>query len=102
MGGGNHPGAAGSGSVGRRKRQDGVARLAGRGVRRGWTDDKGLVTIAEALRLADKNDERLYEAEVYRIKGELTLAQSSLQRLASSVTEAEECFLKAIEIAQRQ
>jgi class 3 adenylate cyclase/tetratricopeptide (TPR) repeat protein len=35
--------------------------------------DEGLATIAEALRLVEKNDERFYEAEVYRIKGELTL-----------------------------
>jgi predicted ATPase len=35
----------------------------------------GLETIAEALRLVDKNDERFYEAELYRIKGQLTLQQ---------------------------
>jgi ATP/maltotriose-dependent transcriptional regulator MalT len=75
--------------------------------------DDGLAVVAEALRLVDKNDERFYEAELYRIKGELTLAQSSVQRLESSVTdprpltpdpqgEAEECFRRAIEIAQRQ
>lgn len=64
--------------------------------------EDGLTTVAEALRLVEKNDDRHYEAEVYRIKGELTLAQSSVQSLASSVKEAEECFLKAIEIAQHQ
>jgi DNA-binding winged helix-turn-helix (wHTH) protein/tetratricopeptide (TPR) repeat protein len=35
--------------------------------------EEGLAAIAEALRLVDKNDERLYEAEVYRIQGELIL-----------------------------
>jgi ATP/maltotriose-dependent transcriptional regulator MalT len=35
--------------------------------------DEGLETIAEALRLVDKNDERFYEAELYRVKGELLL-----------------------------
>ena len=38
--------------------------------------EEGLATLAEALRLVDKNDERFYEAELYRLKGELTLAQS--------------------------
>lgn len=36
--------------------------------------DKGLATIAEALQLVEKNNERWYEAEVWRIKGELLLA----------------------------
>ncbi len=58
--------------------------------------EEGLATIAEALRLVDKNDERFYEAEVYRLKGELTLRQESTEQ------EAEACFLKAIEIAQKQ
>jgi tetratricopeptide (TPR) repeat protein len=64
--------------------------------------DEGLAAIAEALRLVDKNDERIYEAEVYRLRGELTLAQSSVQSLASRVHEAEACFLKAIAVAQKQ
>ena len=37
--------------------------------------EEGLAAIAEALRLVDKNDERLYEAELYRIRGELLLMQ---------------------------
>jgi hypothetical protein len=41
---------------------------------------KGLAAIAEALRLVDKNDERLYEAEVYRIKGELLLQTANASR----------------------
>jgi hypothetical protein len=62
-----------------------------------------------------------WEAELYRQKGELTLAQSSVQRLESRVknrsktkndvpqsafrnpqSEAEACFLKAIEVARSQ
>jgi predicted ATPase len=35
--------------------------------------EKGLAAVAEALWLVEKNDERMYEAEVYRLKGELTL-----------------------------
>jgi predicted ATPase len=76
--------------------------------------DGGLATIAEVLRLVEKNDERYYEAEVWRIKGELTLQKSKTSpgqvedkyqtnRNPSEVEqEAEACFLKAIEIAQRQ
>jgi predicted ATPase len=45
---------------------------------------------------------RVSEAELYRLKGELTLAQSSIQSLTSRVKEAEACFLKAIEIAYQQ
>jgi predicted ATPase len=65
--------------------------------------EEGLTMLTEALAVADKSGERFYEAEIYRLKGELTLAQSSVQGLASSVQkEAEECFLRAIEIARRQ
>jgi ATP/maltotriose-dependent transcriptional regulator MalT len=46
--------------------------------------DDGLATVAEALRLVDKNDERFYEAELYRIKGELSL-QSKVESRKSQV-----------------
>jgi predicted ATPase len=62
--------------------------------------------LAEALAMVDKTDERFYEAELYRLKGELTLAQSRVQSLESRVqsleSEAEECFQKAIDIARKQ
>jgi class 3 adenylate cyclase/predicted ATPase len=65
--------------------------------------EEGLATLAQALEVADKSSERFYEAELYRLKGELTLAQSSVQSLESSVQKvAEECFWKAIEIARKQ
>ena len=38
---------------------------------------EGLAAVAEALRLVEKNDERYYAAEVWRMKGELLLAQAS-------------------------
>ena len=41
--------------------------------------EEGLTVLAEALALVDKTGERYYEAELYRLKGELTLAQSSVQ-----------------------
>jgi len=76
--------------------------------------EQGLPLLEEALTVANNTGEREYEAEVYRLKGELTLQQlqvsgskvlveegleSSLQRLESA---AEEYFLKAIEIARQQ
>jgi predicted ATPase len=64
---------------------------------------EGLTVLDEALAFFDKTGERVYEAEVYRLKGELTLQQSSVQRLVSGVQkEAEECFWKALEIARHQ
>jgi predicted ATPase len=75
--------------------------------------DEGLSVLAAALEAAHSTEERFYEAELCRLKGELTLAQSSVQSLESSVQnpqpatrnpqlEVEECFQKAIEIARRQ
>jgi predicted ATPase len=72
---------------------------------------EGLNVLAEALATVHKTGERYYEPELYRLKGELTLAPSSVRRLASTVTnahsptldpQAEASFLKAIEIARRQ
>jgi adenylate cyclase len=54
--------------------------------------------LAEALAVVDKNGERMWEAELYRLKGELSL-QSGVR---SPESEAEECFQKAIEISRRQ
>jgi predicted ATPase len=49
--------------------------------------EKGLAVLAEALAMVDKSGERFYEAEMYRLRGELTLAQSSVQSLESRVQE---------------
>jgi hypothetical protein len=84
--------------------------------------------LAEALAAVDRTGERWYEAELYRLRGELTLAQSqaSLGQVsgkswtnqeksqnpnpqhptpsthAEVEAEAEACVLKAIEIARKQ
>ena len=85
--------------------------------------------LAEALALVDKTGERFYEAELYRLKGELTLQKQSGVRgptskvqanqkskgksRKSKITdpqplnpdpqgEAEACFRKAIDIARKQ
>ena len=79
----------------------------------GQTED-GLAALAEALAAVEKTEERWYEAELYRLKGELILQQFKVQGstfkveespesgVPSPESEAEECFLKAIEVAQRQ
>ena len=70
---------------------------------------EGLAALAEAMAKVNKTGEQFYEAELYRLKGELTLQKLSVpspQPLTSSTQEvereAEECFLNAIEIAQKQ
>jgi predicted ATPase len=67
---------------------------------------EGLTALAEALVVVDKTGEHYYEADLYRLRGELTLAQSSVTNpqppIPNSQTEAEACFHKAIEIARKQ
>jgi predicted ATPase len=63
---------------------------------------EGLALVTEALRVIAKTGERVSEAEVYRVKGQLTLQSGGQGSGARGQKEAEECFLKAIEIARRQ
>ncbi|MBI3325820.1 MAG: hypothetical protein HYZ81_03845 [Nitrospinae bacterium] len=73
---------------------------------KGGQTEEGLRVLAEALAAAHTSGERYYEAGLYRLKGELLLAQEGKRQRAKGkseeVTEAEECFRKAIEIAQHQ
>jgi DNA-binding SARP family transcriptional activator/predicted ATPase len=57
--------------------------------------EEGLNVLAEALTFVQSSDERYYEAELYRLKGELLLIQGD-------EAEAEASFDKAIEVARRQ
>ncbi|MEO6723954.1 MAG: protein kinase [Blastocatellia bacterium] len=59
---------------------------------------EGLETIAEALALVERIRERYYEAELWRIKGELLLKATA----GNAQAEAEACFQQAIETAQQQ
>jgi predicted ATPase len=58
--------------------------------------DEGLRLLAEALAVADSTAERWYEAELYRLKGEL------LHQSAAPPGEAEQSLQHALEIARRQ
>jgi len=69
--------------------------------------EEGLRLIAEALALVDKNGERCWEAELYRLKGELLLRQVEAEAGVEAEAEpyhrsAERCFERALEIARRQ
>ena len=57
--------------------------------------EEGLTTLDEALALVEETDERLYEAELYRLRAELLLMQGDDGG-------AEDSLSKAIEVAQRQ
>jgi class 3 adenylate cyclase/tetratricopeptide (TPR) repeat protein len=82
--------------------------------------EEGLHVITEAMVFLSGGEVRHYEAEVYRLKGELLLAQeikkqkakgkrqkklsvvSSQLSVPDPQSEAEACFFKAIEIARKQ
>jgi len=68
--------------------------------------EEGLIVLAKALAVVDKTGGRHSEAELYRLKGELLLAQEGSRLQAEGfrekAEEAKECFLKAIEIACKQ
>jgi class 3 adenylate cyclase/predicted ATPase len=60
--------------------------------------EEALTVLGDALALAAKNGDLMYEAEINRLRGELLLDLSQGQNR----TEAESCFRRAIEIARRQ
>jgi tetratricopeptide (TPR) repeat protein len=59
--------------------------------------DEGLRALEEALEAVQRNDEHHYEAEVYRLKGELLLQQSAAQQ-----GEAEAHFHQALGVARQR
>jgi predicted ATPase len=81
---------------------------------KGGKPEEGLQVLPEALRVMTTTGQRHWEAELYRIKGELTLQQFNVQgstfkvenspksKVQSPESKAEECFLQAIEIAKNQ
>jgi predicted ATPase len=72
--------------------------------------EEGLIVLAEALDMVHRTGERVAEARLYRLKGQLVLQSRSPQSTVSDPrplapdpqAEAEACFHKAIEIARKQ
>ncbi len=59
--------------------------------------EAGLTVLAEALVYVDNTGRRFYEAELYRLKGDLLLSLST-----DNQAEAEACFHQALDIARNQ
>jgi predicted ATPase len=65
--------------------------------------EAGLAALTEALTLVSKNGERHWEAELYRVKGELLRQTAKGNRhKADMESEVEICFRQAIDMARRQ
>jgi tetratricopeptide (TPR) repeat protein len=58
--------------------------------------EQGLSTVAEAMELVQRFDERYMEVELHRLRGELLLMGNEPE------AEAEKCFLEALEVSRRQ
>jgi len=82
-----------------------LARLAEAYGKAGHTAE-ALAALAQAMATVQTNAEHLYEAELYRLKGELLLQsetshpQSEAHR--APMAEVESCFQQALDIARRQ
>ena len=65
--------------------------------RKAGRTEEGLTVLKEALDLVNKTRLRYYEAELYRLQGELLLEQNDV-----NVAQAESYFQRAIEVARMQ
>ncbi|HXG21232.1 MAG TPA: adenylate/guanylate cyclase domain-containing protein [Methylomirabilota bacterium] len=61
--------------------------------------EEGLIMLAQALTLVGKTGEHWYEAEMYRLKGELLRAQEGPKE---KTEEVKKCFLQALAVARHQ
>src|SRR5262249_35472540 len=111
--------------------QQGLATYRATGSRMGWAlflallveayagmgrSEEAYAALTDAFASVEQQEEYLYVAELYRLKGELTLQQENqkskvksqkskiptTQHPTSSAQEAEACFQQALEIARRQ
>ena len=77
--------------------------------------EEGLRVLEEALAMVDRNGERYYQAELYRLKGELLLKQSTVRAVSqaagrkalvkagpAAAANAEGCFNQSIKMARQQ
>jgi predicted ATPase len=65
--------------------------------RKNGRPEEGLMTVATALGETERGGERIFEPELYRVKGELLTTRDSPDE-----AEAERSFRTAIDIARRQ
>jgi predicted ATPase/predicted Ser/Thr protein kinase len=63
---------------------------------------EGLEFMSQALTEVERGGERYYEAELYRIKGELLLKKAERGDRAAMESEAESCFRQSLAVARRQ
>ena len=90
------------GAIGTEMVKDTVSWLVGPGLWRSRATTRRTESWTEALDQWEKTGNVYDEAELYLLKGELTL-QSKVQGPKSKVEEeAGECFLRAIDVAQKQ
>ena len=64
--------------------------------------EEGLAVLSEALVIVNKTEERIWESELYRLKGELTVRLGEELTDDTLLQEAEQCLHEAIDIAQQQ
>jgi predicted ATPase len=65
--------------------------------------EEGLRLVAEALTRVERTGERKFEAELYRLQGELLLSRVEAEVEADRCYhDAETCFQRALEVARRQ
>ena len=64
--------------------------------------DEALAVFSQALAQVERTDERYYEAEIHRLRGELLLMQADETEDEARFHQAERCFQHAIEVARRQ
>jgi DNA-binding winged helix-turn-helix (wHTH) protein/predicted ATPase len=90
--------------------QQGLAAFRAMGAETAWLDllpllaaayakagqvEEGLSVVAEALVAVDKSGKHMVEAELYQLKGRLTLQQSGVQSLGSSVKKSSKSKVQA-------
>src|SRR5215212_3692803 len=63
---------------------------------------EALNVSAEVFEFVARTDDRWWEAEMYRLKGELVRKGQGGSLRVKEAAAAEACFLKAIEVARRQ
>jgi predicted ATPase len=63
---------------------------------------EGLALLDEAEAAVQQTNERYWEAEIHRLRGQLLLAAASDPAAPAVVRSAEECYRRALDVARRQ